>query len=177
MQLPDLQFAFYFLSPTFVSSALILLVLFALASLLMNTISYSKIAVAHMLIFLFSTIFIPAIPVAVDILLLAFIVIATIKTAGKLFSMLAGPRHTIDSIFGLDLTFLCLTIVLDVIFSDTEGFGWSGVGEFSVVVRGIRGIFIEAGVDLDDVALRGVLFGFLCSGGSGALGAGVVCRT
>ncbi len=101
-----------------------------------------------MLIFLFSTMFIPVIPVAVavGILVLVFIVIATIKTAGKLFSMLGGTRYTIDSILGLGLGFLCSTIVLDVIFSDTEGFGWSRVGEFSVVIGSIRGGFIEAGV-------------------------------
>jgi len=156
MLLPHLQYAFYILNPTFLSSALILnlLVLFSLASLLMNTISYSKIAVTHMLIFLFATFCIPKIPVSIsiDILITAYIVIAAMKAIGGCFSILGRTHYTIEKIGGLFLGFVCTTIVLDVIFTDTSGFEWKGTGESSFVVGGIGRLLVGAEVEFEDAA-------------------------
>jgi hypothetical protein len=60
----DIKYVIYVLSPTFRSSAgvLISLLLFALFALLLNTLSYSKLLATHMLIYIFASLCIPEIP-------------------------------------------------------------------------------------------------------------------
>jgi hypothetical protein len=148
MQLSDLKYAFYALSPTFLSSALILmlLLLFAIASLLINTISYSKIAVIHMLIFIFSAFYIPALPVAVsvDILLLTFILFSIVKIVGKFFSEF-GRSEYVEKIIKLSLAFACLAILQDVVFAEAD-FGFSAMAQSSVVVGSLRRFLVDVGV-------------------------------
>jgi hypothetical protein len=148
MQLSDLKYAFYALSPTFLSSALILmlLLLFAIASLLINTISYSKIAVIHMLIFLFSAFYIPAVPVAVsvDILLLTFILFSIVKSVGKFFSGFGRSKY-VEKIIKLSLAFACLAILQDVVFAEAD-FGFSAMAQSSVVVGSLRRFLVDVGV-------------------------------
>jgi hypothetical protein len=148
MQLSDLKYAFYALSPTFLSSALILmlLLLFAIASLLINTISFSKIAVIHMLIFLFSTFYIPAVPVAVsvDILLLTFTLFSIVKSVGKFVSG-SGRSKYVEKIIKLSLAFACLAILQDVVFAEAD-FGFSAMAQSSVVVGSLRRFLVDVGV-------------------------------
>ena len=59
-------------------------------------------------------------------------------------------NYTIEKIGGLFLAYVCTTIVLDVIFSDTDGFGWNGVGESSFVTGNIRRLLVETGIRLED---------------------------
>jgi hypothetical protein len=89
--LTDLKHAIYVLSPTFRSSAgvLISLLLFALSALLLNTISYSKLLATHKLIYIFASLCIPEIPgyMAIDILLATFVILVFVKGVGALLEV------------------------------------------------------------------------------------------
>jgi hypothetical protein len=133
--LTDLKHAIYVLSPTFRSSAgvLISLLLFALFALLLNTLSYSKLLATHMLILIFASMCIPEIPgyMAIDILLATFVILVSVKGVGALLEV--GGRWV-----RWGVAVVCAGLVMVSVVE--EGKGWKVLGrEGSFVVGGLRG--------------------------------------
>jgi len=147
MDYAGLQFAFYVLNPMFLTAAGILATMLgaALVALLIDTISYSRLAVAHMIIFLISSRFfyfysIP-ISIAVDILSASFCLLCSIKATGGIFAGLGRARYPFERWVFCCLVTSSVSILLDTII------GEGGRGQRSVVVqslrRALRGMWIE----------------------------------
>jgi hypothetical protein len=163
MDYTSLQYAFYVLSPTFLASVGILMTMLgvALMSILIDTISYSQIAVAHMIIFEISLLFFDNIPfsIAIDILVTSFCILCSIKALGSIFVGFGRGRYVFESWVFWSLVIVCISALLRII--EYEG----GNGQMSVAVQSLRKVF--KGVGIEDEILwtvqQAVSF-FMCVG-------------
>jgi hypothetical protein len=138
----DIKYVIYVLSPTFRSSAgvLISLLLFALFALLLNTLSNSKLLATHMLIYIFASLCIPEIPgyMATDILLSTFVTLAITKGVGWLLDVGGKWEEGPGKWVGWGMVVVCAGLVMESVVE--EGKGWKGLGrEDSFVVGNLRG--------------------------------------
>jgi hypothetical protein len=136
MDYKGFEYAFYVLSPTFLTSLGIIGTMLGLAliSILIDNITYSRLAVAHMMIFIISTWFFYRIPtsIATDIIVASFSLLCTMKAIGSIFAGVGRTRYIFErSLFGC-LVMNCVSILLDTILFEGKR------GQTSVVVQSLR---------------------------------------
>lgn len=121
---------------SYVVSILIPLILFALFAFLLNTISYSRLLAAHMLVYIFASLCIPSIPdyMAIDILLFTGVGLAITK---GIEALLEGGGKRGRSAGWVMMIGFCGVLVMESVVR--EGKGWDFLGrEFSFVIGNLR---------------------------------------
>jgi len=115
----QLGLALYVLSPTFIYASFVLttILLLSLVSLIINGITYTRLAALHLSIFVLTYIFIPTIPITIsaDILFPLFLFLSTIKSIGGAFSMMGNSEHLVERIVFVMLSIWGFCILVDAI--------------------------------------------------------------